>query len=74
LLRLSQSFRAALPFSDKLALAVLKSELAAASGPEWSYHVTLNCFDGSAHMFFFSMNNDRRRTALLRKTMFLASA
>jgi hypothetical protein len=46
---------AALPFSDELALAILKSNLATASpsfgGPDWQYHVTLNCFDGSAHRF-----------------------
>ena len=60
LLRVSQNFRATLPFSDELALAVLKSELAtgrvrvaAATGPGWQYHVKLNCFDDSAHMFLF---------------------
>jgi len=58
LLRVSQNFRAALPFSDELALPILKSELAmrrvrvaAATRSDWQYHVTFNCFDGSAHMF-----------------------
>jgi hypothetical protein len=44
-LRVPENFRAALPFSDELPLPILKSE------PDWQYHVTLNCFDGSAHMF-----------------------
>jgi hypothetical protein len=58
-LRVPENFRAVLPFSDELALAVLKSELATgqgwvtgATGPDGQDHVTLNCFDGSAHMFF----------------------
>ena len=58
LLRVSQNFRATLPFGDELALPILKSERAtgrvrvgAATGRDWQYHVALNCFDGSAHMF-----------------------
>jgi hypothetical protein len=80
LLRVSQNFRAALAFSDELALAILhrlrclaRRSLRAKAARSWD-HVTLNCFDGSAHMFLFSVNNDRPRTALVRKTMFLASA
>jgi hypothetical protein len=56
LLRVSQNFRAALPFSDELAPPILKSEpdwrnCRSWSEPDWQYHVTLNCFDGAAHMF-----------------------
>ena len=52
LLRASQNFGATLPFSDEFALAILKSGLATGSlRPDWQYHVTLNCFDGSAHVF-----------------------
>jgi hypothetical protein len=57
-LRVPKNFDSALPFSDKLALSLLKTELAtgrvrvaAATGPDWQYHVPLNCFNGSAHMF-----------------------
>jgi len=51
-LRVPENFSAALPLSDELALAILQSELATASlRPDWQYHVTLNCFDGSTHMF-----------------------
>jgi hypothetical protein len=63
LLRASKNFRAALPFSDELALAILHRLRCLArrglraraarswSEPDWQYHVTLNCFGGSAHMF-----------------------
>jgi len=51
-LRVPENFSAALPFSDELALGILKSGLATASlRPDWQYHVTFNCFDGSAHRF-----------------------
>jgi hypothetical protein len=58
---------AALPFNDELALAILKSNLATASpsfgGPDWQYHVTLNCFDGSAHTFllFYEQRSTKQR-------------
>jgi hypothetical protein len=56
-LREPENFGAALPFSDERALAILKSGLAAASvRPDWQYHVTLNCFDGSAHSFSSSIH------------------
>jgi hypothetical protein len=62
LLRVSQNFRAALPFSDELALPILnclrcspaRTKPPSPGGygaPSWQYHVTFNCFDGSAHMF-----------------------
>jgi hypothetical protein len=48
-------FRAALPFGNKLVVEILKSNLATASpsfgGPDWQYHVTLNRFDRSVHLF-----------------------
>jgi hypothetical protein len=51
-LRVPENFRAALPFCDELALAIrARRDCRSWSGPNWQYHVTLNCFDGSAHMF-----------------------
>ena len=51
-------FRAALPFGNKLAVEILKSDIltgrirvTAATGPDWQYHVTLNRFDRSVHLF-----------------------
>jgi hypothetical protein len=51
-LRVPENFGPALPFSDELALAIQsRRDCRSWSEPDWQYHVTLNCFDGSAHVF-----------------------
>jgi len=82
---------ALLPFGDEPPGARLKPELSTASlrrdrrncrsrsEPDGQYHVTLNCFDGSAHVITsselnFSCPYHPTGPARSGKTMFLASA